>query len=177
MEVLSKTITLTGLTIKLDHNDLDTITRVTTILESATKENAYELIKALGGDLRFLIDKIIDKLPNVEDECENSHEEDGGNHMSPKNMSPKKRPKNAKEAAAWRLVKVSINNMEDNCVLQAAISILGEFVSNNTIPVEAYIKQNKGVYVTEEELDRLLDKILSYNIKHPNKPLSVTIGE
>ena len=172
MEVLSKTITLTGLTIKLDHNDLDTITRVTTILESATKENAYELIKALGDDLRFLINKVIDMLPNVDDKRGDRREEDGDNHMSLKNMSPKKRPKNTKE-----LVKVSINNMNDNCVLQAAISILGEFVSNNTIPVEAYIKQNKGVYVTEEELDRLLDKILAYNIKHPNKPLSVTIGE
>ena len=166
MEVVSKTITLTGLTIKLDHDDLDTITRVTTTLESATKENAYELIKALGGDLRFLINNIADDLPNVDDKQEDRHEEDGGNHMS-----PKKRPKNTNKS-----IKVSINNIDDNCVLHAAISILGEFVSNNTIPVEAYIKQNKGVYVTEEQLEKLLDKLLAYNIKHPNKPLSVTIG-
>lgn len=175
MEIVSKTITLTGLTIKLNHDDLDTITRVTTILESATKENAYELIKALGGDLRFLINKIIDKLPNAENECGNRHEKDDGNHRS-----PKKRPKDTNkevDVANNELVKVSINNMNDNCVLHAAISILGEFVCNNTIPVEAYIKQNKGVYVTEEQLEKLLDKLLAYNIKHPNKPLSVTIGE
>lgn len=172
MEVTRRRISLTGLTIELDREDLHTIGEWAIALDSATKQNAYAIVKDLAGDLQSLIDKIIDDLPNAENECEDRHEKDDC-----KNMSPKKRPKNAKEAAAWRLVKVSINNMEDNCVLQAAISILGEFISNNTIPVEAYIKQNKGVYVTEEELDRLLDKILSYNIKHPNKPLSVTIGE
>lgn len=172
MKVTRKRISLTGLTIELDQDDLHNIDEWVEILHSATKQNAYGIVKDLAGDLQFLLDQIIDGLPNTNDECESNHKEDGG-----KNMSPKKRPKNAEEAATSGLVKVSINNMEDNCVLQAAISILGEFVSNNTIPVEAYIKQNKGVYVTEEELDRLLDKILAYNIKHANTPLSVTIGE
>lgn len=196
MEVVSKRISLIGLTIELNQEDLDSLCRLATMLSLATKQNAYGIVKDLAGDLQHFIDRIIDDLPNTNNSetCsmgtvfltrrEDSREEDGGNHMlpknmSPKNMSPKKRPKNTNEEADVannELVKVSIDNMDDNCVLHAAISILGEFVSNNTIPVEAYIKQNKSVYVTEEQLEKLLDKLLAYNIKHPNKPLSVTIG-
>lgn len=171
MEVTRRRISLTGLTIELNREDLHTISEWIIALHSATKQNAYGIVKDLAGDLQSLIDQIIDDLPNTN--------ENGGNHMSPKNMSPKKRPKDTNEEANVannELVKVSINNMNDNCVLHAAISILGEFVCNNTIPVEAYIKQNRGVYVTEEQLEKLLDKLLAYNIKHPNKPLSVTIG-
>lgn len=177
MNIVSKTVSLTGLTIRLNQKDLHDLDELLNILHSATKQNAYGIVKDLAGDLQNLIDHIADNLPNTKGKREDSHEEDGGNNMSPKNMSPKKRPKNAEKAAASGLVKVSINNLDDNCVLHAAIILLNEFVSNNTIPVEAYIKQNKGVYVTEEELDRLLDKILAYNIKHENTPLSITIGE
>lgn len=175
MEVKTRRIGLTGLTIELNQNDLYNLGEWVKLLHSATKQDAYGIVKDLAGVLQSLIDQIIDDLPNTNNECENSHEEDGGNHRS-----SKKRPKDKNkevDVANNELVKVSINNMDDNCVLHAAISILGEFITNNTIPVEAYIKQNKGVYVTEEQLDKLLDKLLAYNIKHPNKPLSVTIGE
>lgn len=166
MEVTRRRIRLTGLTIELDQNDMHNLDEWVKILHSATKQNAYGIVKDFVGVLQSLIDQIVDDLPNTN--------EDSGNHRS-----SKKRPKDTNkdvDVVNNELVKVSINNLDDNCVLHAAIILLNEFVCNNTIPVEAYIKQNRGVYVTEEQLEKLLDKLLAYNIKHPNKPLSVTIG-
>lgn len=152
MEVTRRRISLTGLTIELNREDLHTISEWIIALHSATKQNAYGIVQDLAGDLQKLTNKIANTLSG--------------------HKSSKKQPKDTN-----KLVKVSINNMEDNCVLQAAISVLGEFVDANAISVEAELKQNKGVYVTEEQLDKLLDKILAYNIKNPNTPLSITIGE
>lgn len=152
MEIVSKRVTVTGFTVRFDQEDLSNINELLNILHSATKQNAYGIVQDLAGDLQKLTNKIANTLSG--------------------HKSSKKQPKDTN-----KLVKVSINNMEDNCILQAAISVLGEFVDANAISVEAELKQNKGVYVTEEQLDKLLDKILAYNIKNPNTPLSITIGE
>lgn len=160
MEIVSKRVTVTGFTVRFDQEDLSNINELLNILHSATKQNAYGIVKDLAGDLQKLIDEIATTISG--------------------HKSSKKRPKDTNEevdVANNELVKVSINNIDDNCVLQAAISVLGEFVDANAISVEAELKQNKGVYVTEEQLDKLLDKILAYNIKNPNTPLSITIGE
>lgn len=70
MEAISKKVNVEEVTLTLNSRDLHVIGRWQSALASATKENAYGLVKDLAGDLeqllQFLTGINVDKVVSVE---------------------------------------------------------------------------------------------------------------
>ena len=172
MDIVSKKISVAEVTLTLSNDDLQIIDEWQSVLESATKENAYGLAKDLAGTLNELLSFLKGTQPymvgstNVIDD-EKDQDKPVRTTKSPSNQTTQRNK-----------IKVTITNIDDNYVFHTVVRIFGRFIKcDNSMSIESQLKKNKGaIYLdNEQELDDLLDTLLMYNLSDRHVPIQIQI--
>ena len=172
MDIVSKKISVAEVTLTLSEEDLQGICEWQSVLASATKENAYGLVKDLAGDLKELLSFLIGTQPymvgsTIVIDDEKTQDKPVRTTKSPSNQTTQRNK-----------IKVTITNIDDNHVFHTVVRIFGRFVKcDNSMSIESQLKKNKGVIYldNEQELDDLLDTLLMYNLSDGHVPIQIQV--
>lgn len=172
MDIVSKKISVEEITLTLSNDDLQIIDEWQSVLESATKENAYGLTKDFAGTLKELLSFLIGTQPYMVGSTNVIDDEKDQD----KPVCNVKRQSN--KTSQQNKIKVTITNIDDNYVFHTVVRIFGRFVKcDNSMSIESQLKKNKGaIYLdNEQELDDLLDTLLMYNLSDRHVPIQIQI--
>ena len=172
MDIVSKKISVEEITLTLSNDDLQIIDEWQSVLESATKENAYGLTKDFAGTLKELLSFLIGTQPYMVGSTNVIDDEKDQD----KPVCNVKRQSN--KTSKQNKIKVTITNIDDNYVFHTVVRIFGRFVKcDNSMSIESQLKKNKGaIYLdNEQELDDLLDTLLMYNLSDRHVPIQIQI--
>ena len=177
METVNKKVSVEAVTLTLNSKDLHVIGRWQSELASATKENAYALVKDLAGDLeqllQFLTGIQVDKIASVRFVEDKIVKEEKAQDKPTRNGK-----RQSKQTTQRDKIKVTVQNIDDNGVFQSTIRLLGRFVQCcNFMSIESQLRQDKGtIYIdNEQELDDLLDVLMRYNLTDNKVPIIISI--
>ena len=172
MDIVSKKISVTEVTLTLSNDDLQIIDEWQRVLASATKENAYGLIKDFAGDLKELLSFLTGTQPYMVGSTSVINDE----KTQDKPVRTTKCPSN--QTTQRNKIKVTITNIDDNHVFHTVVRIFGRFVKcDNSMSIESQLKKNKGVIYldNEQELDDLLYTLLIYNLSDGHVPIQIQV--
>lgn len=179
MEIVSKKISVEGVTLTLSSRDLQVISEWQSALASVTEETARGLAKDLAENLKELLSFLTGTQPNKVASARVAKDK----KVQDKpicNRNPiictTKRPSD--QIAQQKKIKVTITNIDDNHVFQTVIRMLGRFVKReNFLSIEAQLKKDKGVIYldNEQELDDLLNTLLMYNLSDNRVPIQIQV--
>ena len=172
MDIVSKKISVKEITLTLSEEDLQGFCKWQSVLESATKENAYGLVKDLAGVLKELLSFLTETQPYMVGSTNVIDDE----KTQDKPVCNVKRQSN--KTAQRNKIKVTITNIDDNHVFHTVVRIFGRFVKcDNSMSIESQLKKNKGVIYldSEQELDDLLDTLLMYNLSDGHVPIQIQV--
>ena len=165
MKVVSKKISVAEVTLTLSEEDLQGISKWQSVLESATKENAYGLAKDFAEVLTGTQPYMVGSTSIINDE-----------KTQDKPVRNVKRQSN--KTAQRNKIKVTITNIDDNHVFHTVVRMFGRFVKcDNSMSIESQLKQNNGaIYLdNEQELDDLLNTLLMYNLSDGHVPIQIQV--
>ena len=172
MDIVSKKISVEEITLTLCNDDLQKIDEWQSVLESATKENAYGLIKDFAGALKELLSFLTGTQPYMV----------GSTNVIDDEKAQDKPVRNVKcqsnKTAQRNKIKVTITNIDDNHVFHVVVRMFGRFVKcDGSMSIESRLKQNKGaIYLdNEQELDDLLNTLLMYNLSDGHVPIQIQV--
>lgn len=172
MEVVSKKISVAEVTLTLSEEDLQGISKWQSVLESATKENAYGLAKDFAEVLKELLSFLTGTQPYMVVSTKVIDDE----KTQDKPVRNVKRQSN--KTAQRNKIKVTITNIDDNHVFHTVVRMFGRFVKcDNSMSIESQLKQNNGaIYLdNEQELDDLLNTLLMYNLSEGHVPIQIQV--
>ena len=172
MDIVSKKISVTEVTLTLSEEDLQGICEWQSALESATKENAYGLIKDFAGTLKELLSFLTGTQPYMVGSTNVINDE----KTQDKPVRNVKRQSN--KTSRQNKIKVTITNIDDNHVFHVVVRMFGRFVKcDGSMSIESQLKQNKGaIYLdNEQELDDLLNTLLMYNLSDGHVPIQIQV--
>ena len=172
MDIVSKKISVEEITLTLSNDDLQIIDEWQSVLESATKENAYGLTKDLAGTLNELLSFLKGTQPYMV----------GSTNVTDDEKDQDKPVRNVKrqsnKTSRQNKIKVTITNIDDNHVFHVVVRMFGRFVKcDGSMSIESQLKQNKGaIYLdNEQELDDLLNTLLMYNLSDGHVPIQIQV--
>ena len=178
MEIVNKKISVAEVTLTLSEEDFQVIDKWQSVLESATKENAYGLVKDFAGILKELLSFLTGTQPYmvgstsvIDDEKTQDAEK-----TQDKPVCNVKRQSN--KISQRNKIKVTITNIDDNHVFHVVVRMFGRFVKcDGSMSIESQLKQNKGaIYLdNEQELDDLLNTLLMYNLSDGHVPIQIQV--
>ena len=122
MDIVSKKISVEEITLTLSNDDLQIIDEWQSVLESATKENAYGLTKDFAGTLKELLSFLTGTQPYMVGSTNviNSEKDQDKPVRNVKRQSNKTAQRNK--------IKVTIRNIDDNHGFHTIVRILGRLV-------------------------------------------------
>lgn len=172
MEIVNKKISVTEVTLTLSKEDFQVIDEWQSVLESATKENAYGLVKDFAGILKELLSFLTGTQPYMVGSTSVIDDE----KTQDKPVCNVKRQSN--KISQRNKIKVTITNIDDNHVFHVVVRMFGRFVKcDGSMSIESQLKQNKGaIYLdNEQELDDLLNTLLMYNLSDGHVPIQIQV--